>query len=46
MKTHVRTIYYFLFSRRDMCASEDVEVQTSALKIRDEVEKKSNCCSR
>lgn len=28
---------------RDMCATEDVEVQTSALKIRDEGKKKS-CC--
>jgi len=29
---------------REMCASEDVEVQTSALKIRDDSTKK-NCCS-
>lgn len=29
---------------REMCASEDVEVQTSALKIRDDSAKK-NCCS-
>ena len=28
---------------RDMCCSEDVEVQTSALKIRDEGTKKK-CC--
>eukprot|EP00095_Tigriopus_kingsejongensis_P000097 maker-scaffold1877_size25834-snap-gene-0.9 protein:Tk00097 transcript:maker-scaffold1877_size25834-snap-gene-0.9-mRNA-1 annotation:"ras and ef-hand domain-containing protein" len=29
---------------RDMCASEDVEVQTSALKIRDDGGKKKSCC--
>lgn len=32
-----------VFRYRDMCSSEDVEVQTSALKIRDE-ERKKNCC--
>ncbi len=30
---------------RDMCSTEDVEVQASALKIRDEPRKK-NCCNK
>ena len=33
------------FSRRDMCASEDAEVQTSILKVREEDQpKKKGCC--
>ena len=35
---------FLIFFFRDMCASEDIEVETSILKIREDSAKKSKCC--
>ena len=36
--------YIIMIFFRDMCATEDTEIQTSILKIRDETPNKKKCC--